>query len=767
MRRPLGLLLLVSVMAGACSWSSPPLATTTAAPLAESSKVFAADGTLVATLHAEENRETVPLKQIPKPLRDAVVAIEDQRFWDHRGVDAKSVLRAVYANATEGKVVEGGSTITQQYVKNELVGPDRTVRRKLQEAALAFQLESRYTKERILELYLNTIYFGNGAYGVEAASRQYFGTSVDKVTLGQAAMLAGMIRAPSRTNPYSQPALASARRHVVLNKMVEIGLVTPVQAKAAEAEPLASAATPADERYAAPYFVERVKQFILDDPRFGPTPAARRNLLFQGGLRIFTTLDLERQAQAEAAMAKVLSKPDTDPAGALVSIEPRTGFVRAIVGGRDFFGTGPQAKFDLATQGSRPAGSSFKPFVLAAALEAGIPLTRTYDAPVRMAIPLTRQTWKVENYEGSGGGRANLIEATVRSINTVYAQLILDVGPAEAVSMAAKLGITTPLLPYPSAVLGTNDVTPLEMASAYGTFANRGLAVPPTIVTKVAGPGGTLLYEHAHAQKRVLKQENADALVGVLQSVVERGTAVKAKIGRPVAGKTGTGQEWRDAWFVGFTPELVTSVWVGFPEKQRSMIPPATRILVTGGSWPAEIWQLYNAAALARVPVTPFPEPPPLSVSDEPVLVPVPFVVGMPVEQAELTLSREGLRAVRTKVTSDDYPPGYAVTQSPAGFTEAPGGSVVTLEVSSGPATATVPDLLDRTREEATQRVVEADLNIRVIILSEPKSPSADERKGKVWKQSPTAGTRTDRGSTVTIWVNPEEGKAGAGGGKR
>ncbi|MEO7836242.1 MAG: PASTA domain-containing protein, partial [Acidimicrobiales bacterium] len=281
------------------------------------------------------------------------------------------------------------------------------------------------------------------------------------------------------------------------------------------------------------------------------------------------------------------------------------------------------------------------------------------------------------------------------------------------------------------------------------------VAVPPTLVTKVAGRGGRLLYEHAHSQKRVLKQENADALVGVLQSVVERGTAVNAKIGRPVAGKTGTGQAWRDAWFVGFTPELVTSVWVGFPDKQRSMIPPATRILVTGGSWPAQIWQLYNAAALARVPVTSFPEPPPLSVSDEPVLITVPFVVGMPVEQAELTLSREGLRAVEKKVTSDDYPPGYAVTQTPEGFSGAPGGSTVTLEVSSGPATATVPDLLDRSREEATQRVVDADLAIKVIVLAEPKSAGAGARKGKVWKQSPTAGTRTDRGVTVTIWVNP------------
>ncbi|HET9442150.1 MAG TPA: PBP1A family penicillin-binding protein, partial [Acidimicrobiales bacterium] len=588
MRRAPLLLVVLALLAGACSWETPPLESTTPAPLAQSSKILAADGSVLTSLHGEENRETVSLSSMPKPLLDAVVAIEDERFWEHKGVDAKSVLRAVYTNATKGEVVEGGSTITQQYVKNELVGPDRTLRRKLREASLAYQLERRYTKHRILELYLNTIYFGNGAYGVQAASLEYFGVGVDQLTLGQAALLAGVIRSPNRTDPYLQPEVAAARRQVVLDKLVELGWATPEEAAAAAAEPLVQPKR-AEDRYPAPHFVERVKQFLLDDPRFGPTPEARRDLLFGGGLRITTTLDRRRQALAEEAVAKVLSSPDTDPAAAVVSIEPSTGFVQALVGGRDFFGPAPEAKFDLATQGSRPAGSAFKPFVLAAALEQKVPITKFYDAPGTLTIPLARQPWTVSNYEGQGGGRMTLIDATIRSVNTVYAQLILDVGPAEAVATAARMGITSPLQPFPSAVLGTNDVTALEMASAYGTMANRGLAVPPTFVTKVVASDGRVIYQHQHSQKRVLEQANVDTEVDVLRQVVERGTGVAARIGRPVAGKTGTGQEWRDAWFVGFTPDLVTSVWVGFPDRQRSMVPPATRILVTGGSWPAQI----------------------------------------------------------------------------------------------------------------------------------------------------------------------------------
>ena len=770
-RRAAAFLCTLGLLTGACSWETPPLATTAPGPLAESSKILASDGALLAALHGEENRERITLDRVPTALRDAVVAIEDERFWEHRGVDPRSVVRALVANASEGEVVEGGSTITQQYVKNELVGPDRTLRRKLREAALAYEMERRYTKDRILELYLNTIYFGNGAYGVQAAAQTYFGAPVEQVTLGQAALLAGLIRSPTRTDPFRAPELAAARRRTVLDRMVQLGWAEPGQAAAAAAEPLVRPVPPA-ERYAAPHFVERVKQFILDGERFGATPAARRDLLFGGGLRIHTTLDLARQAEAEAAVAKVLSSPGSDPDAALVSVEPGTGFVRALVGGRDFFGSDPDAKFDLATQGRRPAGSSFKPFVLAAALEQDMPVTKFYDAPGTLSINLTREKWQVSNYEGKGGGRMTLIDATVRSVNTVYAQLILDVGPAEAVATATRMGVASPLRPYPSAVLGTNDVTPLDMAAAYGTLANGGLAVPPAFVTKVVGPDGQLLYEHRHAQERVLERDNATTVTHVLRQVVERGTGVAARIGRPVAGKTGTGQEWRDAWFVGYTPQLATAVWVGFPEGQRSMAPPATRILVTGGSWPAQIWQLYMGAALADVPVLDFPDPPARTIGRSqdgaaaedadadandppPVLHLVPGVKGLTVAGAEDALGREGFRATHEAVPSADYPPGYVVGTSPDAGLLAPAASDVTLLVSSGSPTATVPDLLGATPDQATLRLQAAGLVRKVVVVLEPLAVGASGLLGLVWKQVPGPGTPAHQGDTVTVYVNP------------
>jgi penicillin-binding protein 1A len=720
--------------------------------------VYAADGTLITTLHGEENREVVPFDAIPKVLQDAVVAIEDQRFWAHRGVDLRAVARAAASNASEGRVAEGGSTITQQYVKNELLGPERDVKRKLREASLACHLEQKYSKERILELYLNTIYFGNGAYGVQAASHEYFGGSTDTLDLAKSALLAGLIRAPTTLDPYDHPELATERRRTVLDKMVELGMVTRPQADEAVAQPLGLRTKAASERYAAPYFVERVKRFILDDPRFGATPKARRDLLFGGGLEITTTVDLDEQAKAEAAVAKVLTSPDKDPEAAVVALEPGTGYVRALVGGRDFFGGGAEAKLDLATQGTgRPAGSAFKPIVLAAALDKGIPLTRSYDAPGRLTLTLPRrQVWQVDNYEGNGGGRMNLVEATVQSVNTVYAQLVLDVGPAQAVQLAKAMGITTPLKPYESAVLGTNEVLPLDMAAVYATFANRGVSVPPAFVLKVVGRDGEILYQHRHTERRVLDADVVDTEIDVLRQVVERGTGVNARIGRPVAGKTGTGQKWRDAWFVGFTPELVTSVWVGFPKGQISMTPPTTRTLVSGGSWPARIWQLFMGEALASTPITEFHAPPSRLAVVDVTPRPVPNLVGMPASQAELALSRAGLSLRRRSVSDDEYPPGYVVGQSPAAGTMAPGGSTVTLLVSAGARrTAEVPDVLGRPHAEAVAAIKAAGFAVQLEIQPEADPAKAQAHAGLVWKQSPGGSGPADAGSTVVLWANP------------
>jgi len=323
--------------------------------------------------------------------------------------------------------------------------------------------------------------------------------------------------------------------------------------------------------------------------------------------------------------------------------------------------------------------------------------------------------------------------------------------------MAAKMGITSPLSAYPSAVLGTNDVTPLEMASAYGTFATGGMRVAPTLVTRIIGSDGATLFETAPVPKRVMKEETAAAIDDVLQQVVLRGTGVNARIGRPVAGKTGTGEAWRDAWFVGYTPDLVTSVWVGFPDRQVSMVPPTTRILVQGGTWPAQIWQLYSSTAMADLPVTPFPVPPPLLFGVDAPLADVTNVIGMPVDQAEPALSRDGFRATRHLVPNNDYPPGYVVASNPPPGTQAPGGSTVVIDVSTGSSSTTVPDLLDLTQEQATASVTQAALAPKAVIQQEPKSPGAGSRKGHVWKQSPSAGAAVNRNVVVTFYVNPDK----------
>ena len=688
----------VSVVAAGCTYESRAVLPATARAF-ESSTLYAADGTLVYTFHAEENRKIVPLEDIPPHVRDAVIAIEDERFYRHNGVDVRAILRALRANTEAGEIEEGGSTITQQYVKKVVLADDsRTLSRKVEEASMAVQLERQYSKDRILELYLNAIYFGNGAYGIEAAARQYFGKAVGALTLAEGALLAGLIQRPGDTDPYKDPEAALARRNVVLERIRENRFSPSADVDAALAEPvtLASSVTPAAERYAAPYFVEEVKQWILDDPRFGASPQARRDLLFGGGLRIQTTVDLAQQAQAEQAVTAILPDP-AGPSASLVSLEPTTGYVRAMVGGRDFFGPGEYDKLNLATQGPRQAGSAFKPMILAEALKQGIPPERSYPAPACITIPLPTEVWRPCNYGEGGGGVVSIAEGTIRSYNTLYAQLIMDVGADKAMAAATSFGIRSPLRTNPAAVLGTNEVTALDMAAGYATFANRGIRVPPVLVTRITRADGTVLFQHEHTQEKVLDAGVADLLTSILEQVIVRGTGTKAQLDRPAAGKTGTAQEWRDAWFAGYTPELATAVWVGFPLAQISMEPPATRIRVTGGSYPAEIWQRYMQAALAGRPPTAFTPPPTTTTTVPPgglvttttsarPSAPVPNVVGTKVEEATATLQAAGFVVERIPAGADAKPPGRVMAQSPSGGTAAPAGSTVRIEVAGDPS---------------------------------------------------------------------------------
>ena len=759
MLRRLGLLLALCLAGSACAYRVDIAAP---AAQAETTKVFAADGSLITSLHAEQDREQVSLKEMAEPLKSAVVAIEDSRFFAHKGVDLRAMVRALKTNAQAGEVRQGGSTITQQYVKNVLLDPKKTVHRKVREAVLAMQIERTHTKESILEGYLNRIYFGNGAYGVQAASRLYFNKPAKALDLAEGALLAGLIQAPESYDPFTAKDAAFARRQVVLARMRELHAAAEPDIAAAEAAPLGVVAKPSDARYPAGYFVERVKRFILDDERFGATPADRRRMLFEEGLRIHTTVDLHLQQQAEDAVKAVLPNPATDQSGAVVVLDPKTGFVKALVGGRDFFGSEPEAKFDLATQGMRQTGSSFKPFVLATALAQGIPPEKVYDAPTQLTIPMPdgQEPWVVNNYEGEGGAPVNLIDATVHSINTVYAQLIEEVGPQKAIDMAQRLGITAPLKPYPSAVLGSNEISVLDMASAYSTFAADGMHADPVFITEITRADGSVLYRRPSTLHRAIPTDVARGVTGILGQVVQRGTGTAAQLGdRPVAGKTGTNNEWRDAWFVGYTPDLVTAVWVGFPERQRSMTPPATPIRVTGGSWPAQIWHGVMDPALAGTPITPFPAPDLAPVAGAavappaPATVPLPDVSGQFESQARSVLEAAGFKVEIDHRKTRERAAGMVADQSPPPGTLVTPGSTVSIVVSAGPPKAVVvTNTIGLSVDQAARILQGSGLNVE-IVLEEPP-PGVKSSPGRVWKQTPDGNALIDEGQTVRIWAS-------------
>ena len=763
MVRRLWLLLALALAGSGCAYRVDIAAP---AAQAETTKVFAADGSLITSLHAEQDREQVSLKEMAPALTAAVLAIEDSRFFEHKGVDLRAMARALRRNAAAGEVKEGGSTITQQYVKNVLLDPKKTVHRKIREAVMAMQIERTHTKEAILEGYLNRIYFGNGAYGVQSAAELYFGKPASALTLAEGALLAGLIQAPESYDPYAAPDAALSRRQVVLGRMRELRSADDGDIAAAEAAPLGVVAKHSDARYPAGYFVERVKRFILDDERFGPTPADRRRLLFEDGLRIRTTVDLRVQQAAEDAVKAVLPNQATDPSGAVVVLDPHTGFVRALVGGRDFFGSEPEAKFDLATQGMRQTGSSFKPFVLAEALAQGIPPDKVYEAPTTLTVPMLagQEPWVVSNYEGEGGPPENLVDATVHSVNTVYAQLIQEVGPQKAIDMAHTLGISGPLQPYPSAVLGSNEITVLDMASAYSSFAGDGMHADPVFVTEITRADGSVLYRRPSTLRRAVPTAVARGVNSILSQVVQRGTGTAAQLGtRPVAGKTGTANERRDAWFVGYTPDLVTAVWDGFPERQRSMVPPATPIRVTGGSWPAQIWHRVMEPALADSPVNPFPVPEVAAPAQQlaastPPTAPAPQTVALPdvggqfESQARSVLEAAGFRVQIEHRPTRERASGMVADQIPSPGTMVLPGSTVVIAVSSGPPRpVVVATTVGLSVDQAARMLQASGINVDIVVEDPPEGVKA--RPGRVWKQTPDGGALVDEGQTVRIWA--------------
>jgi penicillin-binding protein 1A len=575
-------------------------------------KIYDSTGKKVlAILRGNENRVLVEYEDIAPVMKQAIVAIEDRRYFEHRGVDMRAIGRAVWADVTEKSVVQGGSTITQQFIKNTYVKNQRSIARKLREAALAWQLEQQWSKKRILTAYLNTIYFGNGAYGVDQAAKTYFGHSAKRLTLAESALLAGLPADPSRYDPFTNPKAARARRQTVLQALLELGSISSRRFKAADRQPLPREVHLQDTRGPGGYFANYVVQQLVDK--------YRTRGVYGGGKEVKTTLDLGLQKIGHRAIARWL-KEENGPAAALVAVDPRDGAVKAMIGGSNF----RESQFNLAVQGERQAGSAFKPFVLASALQQGIsPATSFVSKPT--TIFLGDKLWSVSNYEDTYLGSIDLESATVHSDNAVYAQLTALVGPRNVRQMAHRLGIKSELNDYFAIGLGAEAVNPLEMARAFSTFANGGRRVDgsmfgnqPRAIVSVAERGARPKPNRV-VPRQVLDGEKAKLINQILQKVVTSGTGRKAALSdRPAAGKTGTTENYGDAWFVGYTPQLAVAVWVGYSNELRPMLTEYEDEPVAGGTFPALIWKSFMTEALDYLqeepayfdsPSLPYPEP--------------------------------------------------------------------------------------------------------------------------------------------------------------
>ncbi|HSL67345.1 MAG TPA: transglycosylase domain-containing protein [Actinomycetota bacterium] len=591
----------------------PPLQTT---------YILDREGNVLGTFHASVDRTIVPFNQMPKSLRDAVIAAEDQGFYEHSGIDPLGVMRAAWNDLIAHEVVQGGSTITMQLVKNVYAGhyetdrktgqttyvvPPRTFAQKVREALLAMKLERTYSKDEILAKYLNTIYFGHGAYGVEAAAQAYWGIHASELNMIRSATLAGLISSPSLFDPIDHPIDAEIRRNYVLDRMAALGTISPERAARLKLQDVRT--RPSDGNLSFPpklgYFLDYTKRALIakyDEAQ-----------VFGGGLKVITGLDPQMQAAAEEAVAARLNTPG-DPEAAVVAIDPATGEVRAMYGGRNW-GT---SQVNLATGDGgtgRQAGSAFKPFTLTAAMEANVSLSSRWYGPGTITIQDPRcytdgQPWTLSNASDEESGTFSLATATAYSVNTVFAQVASLVGPDAVADAAHRMGIRSKLQPVCSITLGTQAVTPLEMTNAYATLAARGVRRWATPVHAVRDASGAVLDRTTSGRgKRVISTNDADLVTYALQNVIRYGTGTSANIGRPVAGKTGTAQDYVDAWFCGYVPRLATCVWIGYPKGEIPLENVEGYSAVYGGTIPALIWHDFMLKATERMAVQEFPTP--------------------------------------------------------------------------------------------------------------------------------------------------------------
>jgi penicillin-binding protein 1A len=744
--------------------------------------IYAGNDRVLSVLRGSQSRILLRSDEISPLMKQAIVAIEDKRFYEHRGVDLRGIMRAVWADVRGGRAVQGGSTITQQFVKNTYTRNQRSIARKLKEAALAWQLEQRWSKDRILTAYLNTIYFGNGAYGVEQAAQTYFHHSAGpgKLTLAEAALLAGIPEDPAAYDPATNQQAARERRNLVLREMRDQGDITQADYAHATAQPMPQRQEiqlPGDQG-PAQYFANYVKQQLVD--RYG---AAR---VFGGGLKVNTTIDLKLQKMARNSIGKWLTNP-SGPTAALVAIDPRDGRVLAMFGGNNF----RKSQFNLAVQGERQAGSSFKPFVLATALKEGVAPSTTFVSR-QVTINAGGRLWEVHNYEDEYLGPITIQQATAYSDNAVFAQLTKLVGPQNIANTARSLGIRSRLLPYFSIGLGAQGVNPLEMARAFSAFANDGKRIDgrrfgnkPRVIVKVANDKGRTIDDNAARPVQALPQEDAAIVTSLLQNVIRYGTGKAAALsGRAAAGKTGTTENYGDAWFVGYTPQLVTAVWVGYPNGVRPMSYEFHGKPVAGGTFPALIWKSFMERALPYLhdppegfPSASIPYASPKNVTYRdgrlqldngycrdtesieyfgdsgpsrtanclPNEVEVPNVVGEPVGRARSVLAGQPLAAtVVYRPAEPRQRVGVVVKQFPArGHLSS--GDRVTLVLTRA-LEGVVPNVVGMTLDRAQARLQPLKLDVNV-------SPSDASDSARIVAQSPRAGRASAPGMGITLAV--------------
>jgi penicillin-binding protein 1A len=730
--------------------------------------IYANDGTTELARIYLDNREIVPLPQISPIAQRAVLAIEDAQFFDHGAINWGGLVRASIENVKAGDIVQGGSTITQQLVKNTLgLDPtDQSFERKFQELALAMRVEERYPKRRILGMYLNQVYLGNGVYGIGTAAEFYFEKPASELTLAEAALLAGMIRAPEYYNPIDRPRKAWLRRNDVLNRMKALGWITEERAENAKATKLRLANTQRLVQKVPPFFVTHMREQIIGDENgwyqaLGETADERRRALSEGGLHIVTTLDANWQEAAQAAAnrpwARAPLRPyyQPKPEVAIVTIDNDSGAIRTLLSGRNF----KKDEKELATTGHQP-GSSFKPFILAAALESGIQPTATYSG-VQGVIDPERcpgddgGAWSVTNAEGSSRGNMTLAAATAASVNAVFARLVLDAGLQHTVDVSHRMGLTSNMPAVCSLATGSVDVTPLEMAAGYQTLANGGKHCRPYTVESISR-SDEVIFQHVPECYQAIKPAYAKEITEMLEAVVTSGTAASAFSGWgpwPIAGKTGTADLNRHVWFVGYSRQVSTSVWVGSPGNPY----PLTNYWgygVFGGSIAAPIWRAYMEVALQDLAPLNFPST---------VRIQVPNVVGMAVGVARQTL-REARLSSTTEIVGSAAPAGTVVSQSPRGGSQTLPGSAVALQVSNGVAPVSiVPDVIGLTLEDASARLRAAGFGVVV----QEQAFRNDNNHGIVVAQSPRGGTELLEGRSVTITVGVPiaDGGGGQGGG--